>query len=65
MQTPPHGGANTPVFDIDLKNPGIALQAVSEEMCVLSSLVSWFYFISTSLLIFFFEVIIYLVVFIY
>ena len=25
----PVGGANTPVFDIDLKNPGTALQANS------------------------------------
>ena len=33
----PMGGANTPVFDIDLKNPGIALQANSlrGDVCAL------------------------------
>ena len=33
----PMGGANTPVFDIDLKNPGIAQQANSlrGDVCAL------------------------------
>ena len=37
LQHPPWGGANTPVFDIDLKNPGIALQANSlrGDVCAL------------------------------
>ena len=35
--TTPWGGANTPVFDIDFKNPGIALQANSlrGDVCAL------------------------------